>query len=426
MMQLVRKGDTMDAVVDQVSRKTLMSVAEAYAAAMACAKPVSRDETVGLNQSAGRILAETFVARMASPPFTQSAMDGYALVAASGLSEGARLKIVDRVPAGRCGRRLSAGEAARIFTGAPMPEGADAVVMQEHVERDETSIVLTRRMTAGDNVRHQGEDIEPLEPLLKPGIRLDPRHVALLAAQGAEIVAVRSRLRVAVFSTGDELQDVGGMLSCAAVYDSNRPMLLSLIGQAGHDAIDGGRAVDSRSEIAERLRMLSERADLVISTGGASVGEEDHSLDALRHAGGSGRVLKIALKPAKPAIVGRIGQAAYLGLPGNPVASLVSWLILGQAMVGALQGRPHSPHIGYPLAIASGFARRPGRVEFVPARLVSAEGQAVRVEIIGKGSAAQLRPLAFADGLAEIAAECGDLRPGDLIRFHPFSGAFQG
>lgn len=416
----------MDAVVDRVSHNPFMSIAEACAAAIACARPLSRGETVRLNESAGRILAETFVARIASPPFTQSAMDGYALVAASGLCEGTRLKIVDRVPAGRCGRRLSPGEAAHIFTGAPMPEGADAVVMQEHVEREGASIVLARRMSAGDNIRQQGEDIEPLEPLLKPGTKLDPRHIAMLAAQGAEAVAVRSRLRVAVLSTGDELQDAGAMLSGAAVYDSNRPMLLSLIGQAGHDAIDGGRAPDSRAEIAERLRMLAERSDLVISTGGASVGEEDHSLAALRHAGGSGRVLKIALKPAKPAIVGRIGPAAYLGLPGNPVASLVSWLILGQAMVGALQGRPHRPHIGYPLAITTGFARRSGRTEFVPARIVSDTGEEVRAEFIGKGGAAQLRPLALADGLAEIAAESGDLHPGDLIRFHPFSGNLQG
>ncbi|MCZ8036320.1 MAG: molybdopterin-binding protein, partial [Novosphingobium sp.] len=235
-----------------------------------------------------------------------------------------------------------------------------------------------------------------------------------------------SNLRIAVLSTGDELQDAGAVLRGAAVYDSNRPMLLSLLGQAGHDAIDGGRSPDSRAEIAERLRVLSERSDLVISTGGASVGEEDHSLAALRHAGGSGRVLKIALKPAKPAIVGRIGQAAYLGLPGNPVASLVSWLILGQAMVGALQGRPHKPHMGFPLAVTTEFARRSGRTEFVPARIVADMGGEVRVEIIGKGSAAQLRPLALADGLAEIAAECGDLRPGDLIRFHPFSGVYQG
>lgn len=416
----------MDAVVDQVSSNTLMSIADACAAAIAYVRTLSRAETVRLNESAGRILAETFVAHIASPPFTQSAMDGYALVAASGLSEGTRLKIVDRVPAGRCGQRLSAGKAARIFTGAPMPEGADAVVMQEHVKREGASIVLARRMSPGDNIRHQGEDIEPLEPLLKPGIKLDPRHVAMLAAQGAETVAVMSRLRVAVLSTGDELRDAGAMLSGAAAYDSNRPMLLSLIGQAGHDAIDGGRTPDSRAEIAERLRMLSERSDLVITTGGASVGEEDHSLAALRHAGGSGRMLKIALKPAKPAIVGRIGPAVYLGLPGNPVASFVSWLILGQAMVGALQGRPHRPHIGYPLAITAGFARRPGRTEFVPARIVSDKGEEARAEIIGKGGAAQLRPLALADGLAEIAAECGDLHPGDLIRFHPFSGAFQG
>lgn len=400
--------------------QVLLSIPQACARAVGYVPRRQVNETVRVLEAAGRTLAEPIVARLAMPPFTQSAMDGYALLAGEGIAPGCRLDVVDRVAAGSVGRRLLRGEASRLFTGAPLPDGADAVIMQEHVERDGGSIVLRRTIRAGDNIRYRGEDIEPLEPLLSAGDRLDARHIALLAAQGIEHVAVAVRARVAVISTGDELRQPGEGLEAAAIYDSNRPMLLALIAQAGLTAIDGGWVPDDAGRLSARMRELASGADLVITSGGASVGEEDHALAALRQAGGHGETLKIALKPGKPAVVGAIGAAAHLGLPGNPVSSLVSWLILGHAMVSALEGRPSRQRLGCPMTSRSRFDRRPGRAEFVPARFADDGG----LEILGRGGSARLRPLVLADGLAEIAAENAGVQPGDTVLFHPFRDGF--
>jgi molybdopterin molybdotransferase len=200
-------------------------------------------------------------------------------------------------------------------------------------------------------------------------------------------------------------------------------MLLGLIRQAGHVGIDGDWVPDKPSAMAERLRELAALADLVITSGGASVGEKDHAASAVTMAGGQAQILKIALKPGKPAVVGSVGTAAYLGLPGNPVSSLVSWLILGQAMLAALEGRPVRQRLGCPMRTVSSFNRRAGRTEFVPARLVEREAGA-GVEILGKGGSARLRPLVEADGLAEIGASNAGLIPGDPVLFHPFRDGF--
>ena len=400
--------------------KILLTIPQACARAIMYVRRLHASEAVMVLDAAGRTLAEPVVARLAMPPFTQSAMDGYALAAGKGIPPGSRLDVVDRIAAGSVGRRLVQGETSRLFTGAPLPDGADAVIMQEHVEREGSAVILRRPIRAGDNIRHRGEDIEPLEPLLEVGDRLDARHIALLAAQGIKRVDVRIRPRVAVISTGDELRQPGLGLEAAAIYDSNRPMLLALIAQAGLVAIDGGWVPDDAGHLAARMKHLAADADLVITSGGASVGEEDHALAALRQAGGQGETLKIALKPGKPAVVGSIGAAAYLGLPGNPVSSLVSWLILGHAMVSALEGRPSRRRLGYPMTSRSRFDRRPGRSEFVPARLVDDGG----VEILGRGGSARLRPLVQADGLAEIMAENAGVQPGDTVLFHPFRDGF--
>lgn len=400
--------------------KILLSIPEACARAVTYALRMRANETVKVLEAAGRTLAEPIVAKLAMPPFTQSAMDGYALAAGDGIRPGSQLAVVDRIAAGSVGRRLVQGEASRLFTGAPLPDGADAVIMQEHIERVRSAIILSRAIRAGDNIRHRGEDIEPLEQLLQIGDRLDARHIALLAAQGIERVDVRIRARVVVISTGDELRQPGLRLEAAAIYDSNRPMLLALIAQAGLTAIDGGWVPDDAGRLSARMRELASDADLVITSGGASVGEEDHALAALRQAGGQGETLKIALKPGKPAVVGAIGAAAYLGLPGNPVSSLVSWLILGHAMVSALEGRPSRQRLGCPMMSHSRFDRRPGRAEFVPARLADDGG----IEILGRGGSARLRPLVQADGLAEIAAENAGVLPGDTVLFHPFRDGF--
>lgn len=401
----------------------LLSVTEACARAVAHATTLTRTDIVPVMQAADRTLAEPIVARLAAPPFSQSAMDGYALAVGDGLAAGARLEVVGRVPAGSRGGRIAAGQAARLFTGAPLPEGADAVIMQEHVERDGSAIILRRTLRAGDNIRYKGEDIQPLEILLQAGERLDARHIALAAAQGIETLKMRARPRVAVISTGDELRQVGDMLDPSTIFDSNRPMVLALIAQSGLTPIDGGWVPDDPGAIADRLRRMAEQADLVITSGGASLGEEDHALAALKRAGGSGEILKIALKPGKPAVVGRIGAAAYLGLPGNPVSSLVCWLQLGQAMICTLEGRAPRRRLGFPLPSRSAFGRRAGRTEFVPARLVD-DRDGLGVEILGRGGSARLRPLAEADGLAEIATENSGVLPSDIILFHPFRDGF--
>ena len=400
--------------------KSLLSIPQACSRAAGYALRMQANETVMVLEAAGRTLAEPIAATLAMPPFTQSAMDGYALLAGEGLAPGSRLDVVDRVAAGSVGRRLMQGEASRLFTGAPLPDGTDAVIMQEHVEREGDAIILRRTIRAGDNVRYRGEDIEPLEPLLKAGDRLDARHIALLAAQGIAHVTVAVRARVAVISTGDELRQPGAGLEAAAIYDSNRPMLLALIAQAGLTAIDGGWVPDDPRQLSARMLKMATGADLVITSGAASVGEEDHALTALFDAGGQGETLKIALKPGKPAVVGSIAGSAYLGLPGNPVSSLVSWLILGHAMVSAIEGRPLRQRLGCPMTSRSRFDRRPGRSEFVPARLVEDGG----VEILGRGGSARLRPLVQADGLAEIAAENAGVQPGDMVLFHPFRDGF--
>jgi molybdopterin molybdotransferase len=401
----------------------LLSISEACARAAVYVAPLIRTDVVPVVHAAGRRLAEPIVARLAAPPFTQSAMDGYALSAGNGIAAGARLAIVGRVPAGSRGGQITAGQAARVFTGAPLPEGADAVIMQEHVERDGGAIILRRALRAGDNIRHKGEDIQPLEILLQAGERLDARHIALAAAQGFETAKVRARPRVAVISTGDELRQVGDLLDPNTIYDSNRPMLLALVEQSGLVPIDGGWVPDEPGTLADRLRRMAEQADLVITSGGASLGEEDQALAALEQAGGRGETLMIALKPGKPAVVGRIGAAGYLGLPGNPVSSLVCWLLLGRAMICALEGRAPRRRLGFPLPSRSAFDRRAGRTEFLPAKLVDGDG-GIGVEILGRGGSGRLRPLSEADGLAEVAAENGGVRPGDVVLFHPLRDGF--
>lgn len=398
----------------------LLSVDAACARAANFVHRIRRAETVPLAAAVGRVLAEPVMARIAIPPFTQSAMDGYAVLAGQGLAEATTLVVTDRVAAGHGGRAVGDGEAARIFTGAPLPPGTDAVIMQEHVRREAGRITLGRAMRAGDNVRPRGEDIDPPEAILDQGTRLDARHIGLIAAQGYGKVTLVARPRIAVVSTGDELRQPGEGLAPADIYDSNRLMLLALIAAAGFEAEDGGWVPDRSEAIADRLKSLAGRCDLIVTTGGASAGDEDHSARALARAGGVGEALKVALKPGKPAVVGRIGAAGYLGLPGNPVASMVSWMLLGRAMASGLVGARPQRDRGYPVRSLSWFRRRPGRTEFVPAILSSDDQGRAGIEILGRGGSARLRPLVIADGFAEIAADNEGVEPGDELRFHPF------
>jgi molybdopterin molybdotransferase len=402
----------------------LISIDEACARAASYATPITAAGEVPLREAIGRTLAEEIVAALAMPLFDQSAMDGYAVVLGGDmLPAGARLPVEGRIAAGDKAGTLLEGSAARIFTGAPLPVPADAVLMQEHGWRDGDHLVLGRMLRPGDNVRRQGEDIAQGELLLRPGERLDARHVALLAAQGRSRVGVRRRPRVGVVSTGNELRQPGTTLDETAIYDSNRPMIMSLAVQASAEVVDGGWVRDDPLEMARALTALMTSCDLVVTTGGASVGEEDHSARAMAATGARFETLRVALKPGKPAVVGQLGSCAYLGLPGNPVSALVSWLFLGGAVVAALEQRSFRRWLGCPMRSIAHFQRRPGRTEFVPARLQSSES-GPGVEILGRGGSARLRPLVMADGLAEIAPLHAPVEVGDSVWFHPFRNGF--
>jgi molybdopterin molybdotransferase len=401
----------------------LVSLEEARSRAAAWVVTVKEHEEVILDQGVGRILAQPVTADLPLPPFDQSAMDGYALAAGDGLPAGSVLTVIGRVAAGDGARALPPRSTVRILTGAMVPQDADAVVMQENVTRADGRIVLSRMVRPGDNIRRRGEDVRAGEALLAAGVRIDARHVALLAAQGRNTVCVRRRIRVAVLSTGNELRSPGAPLTETSLFDSNRPMVLALARQAGVTVVDGGIVPDDPRLIAEAIRDLATRCDLIVSTGGVSVGDEDHCLAALVKAGGMGECLKIALKPGKPAAIGRIGHTAYLGLPGNPVAALVSWLLLGGAVLAALNDRPGRPLAGIRLPLVHTFERRPGRTEFAPARLVQTNG-GLAAEILGRGGSARLKPLAAADGLVCIDALHAPVREGEPVMFHPFRDGF--
>jgi molybdopterin molybdotransferase len=401
----------------------LISLDEACERAAAHVRPIKDRETIAVADALNRVLAEEVRAQIALPPFDQSAMDGYALAASDLTPIETELAIVARIPAGDSSAPLPPGAAARIFTGAPIPAGADTIVMQEHVRRSGSRIIVDGLIRKGSNIRRRGEDIAEGETMFGRGQRLDIQHLALLSAQGYSSVSVRRRPRVAIVSTGNEVRRPGEPLGMACIYDANLPMLMAIARRAGLEAHDGGRAPDDADAIARHVGDLARSFDLVVTTGGASVGEEDHSAAAIASLSSPLEKLKIAVKPGKPALVGRIGQAVYLGLPGNPVACLVSWLFLGNAVIAALDGvRPKRP-TGYPLCVISDFNHRPGRTEFAPARVVSTE-HGPRIEILGRGGSARLKPLIHADGLAEISSESGDIGIGDSIAFHPFRDGF--
>lgn len=409
-----------NAIVDE---NNMLSLRDACRRAATYALAISDIEEVNALSAIGRTLAKPLFAELMQPRFDQSAMDGYAIASISTSGGNVALRVSGRIAAGQRPMSLTPGTAVRIFTGAPLPAGADAVVMQEHVLRRGDAILIPEPVQVGANIRRQGEDIQTHTQLLEPGTRLDARHTALLSAQGIDRVAVLRQVKIAVISTGNELREPGAILSEEAIFDSNRRMLLALAAEAGFESIDGGWVPDDKERMTAHLYDLSSKVDFIVSSGGASVGDEDYAATAAKDAGGTIEILKIAMKPGKPAVVGQIGRAAYLGLPGNPIAALVAWLNLGGAMAAAFNGRTPKAQFGCPMPTTTVFERRPGRTEFVPARLTEGpNGPAL--EILGRGGSARLRPLVEADGLAEIAAEQGNVLPGQVLIFHPFHSGF--
>ena len=401
----------------------LPSIEETRRRALLLASPVEGVETVALGAAHGRVAGADVIAPLPLPPHDHSAVDGFAL----GSLDQSHFHIVSRVAAGdhKGPRRLRVADAARIFTGAPVPEGAAAVAMQEHVHCDGTTVALTHVMQAGDNIRRAGEDIRRGEVLVSSGRFLDARHVAILAASGITSVTVRRAVRIALLSTGTELREPGSELARAAIYDSNRWMLAALLKSPAARVTDLGILPDAPAAIGSMLREAGRNNDLVISSGGVSVGEEDCLKAALIGAGGTIDSWQMATKPGKPVAIGTIGDAVYIGLPGNPVAALVDFLLIARPVIQSLAGANPWPLRSLQARAGFTWSRRAGRTEFFPVAAIGHDhcGCAV-LEKVGKGGSARLKPLVEADGLGMVAADRTEIAPGAPVEWYPFTACF--
>lgn len=366
----------------------------------------------------GRILARDVVAGMDLPPETNSAVDGYAVRHGDlRAGEDTRLPVIGRIAAGEPHAPvLPTGAAARVFTGAVLPAGADTVMMQEDCEARDGHVLIRPGIRPGANRRPAGEDVARGETALRAGRRLTPADLALLAALGVIEVQVRTPLRVAVFSTGNELMDPPAPLPRGAVYDANRPMLLALLRGLGVRAHDGGILPDAIDATAQALARVAASADLVITSGGVSTGEEDHVRAALARIG-TLAFWRVAIKPGRPVAVGTIEGTPLIGLPGNPVAALVTFAALARPMLDRLAGATFAPPLRF--AVPSGFAYRKklGRREYVRVRLD--EGGIARR--FHKDGAGIITSLTQSDALMELPEAMTELAPGDLAPCIPLA-----
>ena len=380
--------------------------------ALAEAAPIEQNELVALAEADGRVLAEPLIAALDLPPWANSAMDGYALRLAD--CSGQALPISQRIQAGTAPTPLEHGTCARIFTGAPLPEGADTVEMQENVELDEAGRVHFREpLKVGQNVRAQGQETRSGECVLPAGTRLGPIELGLAASLGAARLSVRRRLRVAVLSTGDELVEPGQALGPGQIYNSNRRLLIAWLQRLGCSVVDAGILPDDLQRTRETLGALGE-VDLILSTGGVSVGEADFLGIALREAGELA-LWKLAIKPGKPLTFGHYQGVPVIGLPGNPASTLVTFGLLARPYMLRRLGVQRVEPLGF--AVPAGFTwAKPGmRREYLRARLEHG-----RVVPYANQSSGVLRSAAWAEGLAEVM-EGSTLAEGDMLRFIPLS-----
>jgi len=412
---------------DICDRPGLLDLEAALTIALGMVQPLVGRETVPLRGCAGRVTAPSILSAIPLPPFDQSAVDGYGLHAddvAAGRT--GPFHLVGRLMAGaRRAPALAAGEAVRLLTGAAIPKGVSAVVMEEKATEREQQVRIGRPAEAGLNIRRAGEDVGERSEIIEAGTLIDARHVAILAASGATHLAVRRRVKVAVLSTGDELVPDGRRRHQHQICDSNGPMLQALFASPAIDLRMLGCCPDDPARLVKQMKRAASVFDLLICSGGVSGSDADHVVASVLATGGDCTKVSLALKPGKPLAVGRIGAMAVLALPGNPVAALVGALLFARPMLQTLSGQTAPTHAATMAKTAASFSHRLGRTEFVPVRIVGydAEGTPL-LEKLGRGGSARLRPLVVADGLGRIPGESDDLPVGAPLRYYPFRTDF--
>ncbi|MCV2894956.1 gephyrin-like molybdotransferase Glp [Lentibacter sp. XHP0401] len=396
----------------------LMSLAEARDRALAQVAPLADTQTLALSESLGRTVANAINAFEAMPFFDNSAMDGFALCCAD-LDGASRLPIAGIVAAGDSPRALPKGTALRIFTGAPLPQGADAVVMLERAHEAEEHVSFTCAPQAGDNIRRAGNDQAVGQELLAAGTRIGAHHIGLLAANGIEHVEVIRRPRIAVFSTGDEL--ASGQRRLGQIPDSNGPMLVALAQAAGADVTDLSILPDDAEATATAFKALGTQYDLILTSGAVSMGGKDHIREAFLAAGGDVQGWRVALKPGKPVMFGKLCGAAFTGLPGNPFAVHVGFHMFVLPQIARLLGAAPAPFAPVPAVAGFAWTRKAGRAEVFPVRLARYDTNGLPVlERLGCSVSATLLPLSQADGLAIVPADCCEISTGAPLSWRPF------
>ena len=395
--------------------KGLLSVDEALAVLLAGAKPVEEIESVLTMQATNRVLARAQTSTMDVPPMDNSAMDGYAVRAADVKAPEARLRVAQKIMAGAVGKPLEPGTAARIFTGAPVPPGADAIVMQEFCAADGDHVVVKKVPKAGDWIRRIGQDIRKGSEILPAGKRLLPQDCGLAASVGIRTLPVYRRVRMGLFFTGDELAMPGEPLAPGRIYNSSRFTLNGLASMFGCEVRDYGIVPDTLEATRAMLRRAAAECDVIVTSGGVSVGEADYVKPAAE-AEGSLLMWKIAMKPGRPLAFGKVGKAAFLGLPGNPVSSFVTFLLFVRPYVLKTQGIAQVE----PRAIAAradfDWHEPDARREFLRARWNAQGG----LDLYPTQDSAVLASTAWADGLVDNPPNRA-IRKGDSVRFLPYS-----
>jgi molybdopterin molybdotransferase len=403
----------------------MLTAAQALEQLLTPAVSVSEVELLAMQEARGRVLADDVVSLVDVPPLDNTSMDGYAIRVADLVAHSGVLRVGQRIPAGSMGTELQSGTAARIFTGAPIPPGADAVVMQEDCTTDPTkpdTVSITTTPVAGQWIRKRGEDLSAGKKALSAGCLLRPQELGVAASAGLTHLSVKRRVRVATFFTGDELSLPGEPLKPGGIYNSNRDTLLACIKALGCDATDLGIVPDQLDATRAALRKASQDHDLIITSGGVSVGEEDHIKPAVT-AEGQLNLWQIAIKPGKPLAFGSVRRQAntetsawFIGLPGNPVSSFVTFLLFVRPFILRLQGRLDSAMPSYPMRADFDWPKADRRNEFLRVKINNQGG----LDLYPNQSSGVLTSAAWGDGLVDCAPGQA-IAKGDLVPYIPFS-----
>jgi len=400
----------------------MMKVDEALAIITSRLTPVEDIESVEVSSADGRTLAADVIAPINIPSFMNSAVDGYAVRGEDVPVGGEReFKVQNRVTAGAIANEvIRSGHAIRIFTGAPMPPGADTVYMQEDVEVGDGTVLLPPGLEPGANVRLAGEDILQGSIALSKGKRMRPQDVALAAALGLTELAVRRRPRVAVFSTGNEVVAPGEERAAAQLFDSNRTMLSAMLLRLGCEVMDLGILRDDRTMLAAALKQAAQGCDLILTTGGVSTGEEDHVRAAIKIIG-SLVLWRMAIKPGRPVAMGVIDGTPFIGLPGNPVAGFVTFTYVVRPAILALAGTSPTPLVPLRVRAAFDYRKKAGRREYIRVTLKQGDAGFFDAVKFPREGAGLLSSLVQTDGLVELEETVSSIKPGDLLNFLPYS-----